>query len=195
MDIVDTSNGPAIRDNDGYIILPGDIQGLVHVSTLDNEVLNALLDSIADYVTDAVDQFKTKVRVDADGQISAVAYEDISETVQAISRGAQSASLMTQVSQGLLNGLVLRPTSEETGHPTEPATYISFPAGYHFAVVKIEPGVVSQPVSYYPEIGLIPEDVRRGTADGAYEVYAKSGSGPEHRFMAPDEVLATLPAE
>lgn len=193
MDIVDTSNGPAIRDDDGYVILPTDTQGLLHVSTLNSPILNELLARIALYVEEGLAEFRSKVAVDDQGAITTISYEDIQDVVHTISKGSSSAGLMTQVSQGLLNGLVNRPAAEEMGHPTEPNTYISFPPGYHYAVVKVEPGVVSQPVSYYPEIGLIPEDVRRGTVDGSYEIYVKTGPNIEHRFMTPDEVLATLP--
>lgn len=191
MDIVDTSNGPAIRDADGYIILPNDVQGLLHVSTLDSAILNTFLDTIAQYVEDGLNEFRDKIVVNDSGQIDTVSYEDIQDTVHLISKGSSSAGLMAQIANGLLNGLVNRPVQDDDGD-FEPNTYISFPPGYHYAVVKVEPGVVAQPVSYYPEMELIPEDVRRATLDGSYEVYTKTGP-VEHRFLTPDEVLATLP--
>lgn len=188
MRIVDTSNGPAIED-DGYIILPTDSQGLLHVATLDPGSVNGLLAEIAGYVSSGAEAVTSQIHVDDEGSLT-INHDEAQDVLAASSRMASAAGVLNQALQTLVSHLAPRP---EPTLPPHEEPFINFPVGYKFAVLTIASGL-SMPVGYYPELELIPESIRRGTLTGGFEIFTQNGELPtDYRALTPDEATAGLP--
>lgn len=192
MRIVDTSNGPAI-DDDGYIILPTDRAGILHLATLDPNMVNDLLDSISRYISEGLADFKKYVRLNAAGELS-VPFSDIEDISHNLSKANSASALMAQVSRFLLQELsVGSDTPDSNAVVEQPAP--SFPPGYEIVVYPAASADgVPTPGLYYPSFDVIPQKVLDGIQSGEYSLYHWEGAETGSVQMSYDEVMAAVQA-
>jgi len=182
-------NAASAIDDDGYIILPSDTQGLIHAATLSPDTVNELLSGIAQYVADGAQAVITQAHLNADGNVD-VPEEEIRDVVITVTKMQAAAQVLAAAANAVITQLYVRP--EPTGgNDQTPETAILFPAGYPIAYIKVDPGGITA-VSYVTDLDLVSEPIRRGAVDGTYEFYRAAENGTPV-FMTPDEVVGTLP--
>lgn len=187
MKIVDTSTGPAIDDS-GYITMPSDTQGLMHLATLNPGIVNELLDTLSSYVRAGLDEFDSRVRLNADGEFE-IPFDEIDELVHAISKSNSSATLVFQISRGMVPAL----SQPDPNRPTEtdenrPYTLLE---GYDYMVFSHEPGDPEDvPIAFYATFDLIPQIILDKAAKGLCTVHQRLDEAGNAAPMSVEELSA-----
>lgn len=189
MKIVDTSNGPAI-DDDGYVILPTDTQGLLHLAALNPSIVNELLDSVSSYIETGLASFNSRVRLTEDGDI-AVPSDEVNELLHEVSKSHSAASLMFQISRGLLPALAQADPSEVAESEAGPRLIAP---GYDYMVYQNGADAPEVPVSYYATFDLIPQKILDGAVNGSYTIHVRTSESGENRPMEPAEISSPVSA-